>query len=255
MTDSIFSLSNNIALVTGASQGLGFEIAKGFWEAGAHVILNGRSQPRLETAIHQISETGDRLTSLPFDVSDAQAVEAAFQTLQTNYGRLDILVNNVGIRDRRSLQEFDIDAIDKMWQVNLRGPMLLAQQAAQMMIEQEYGRIINLTSIAGFISNANDTVYTTMKGGLTALTRALAADLGPHKINVNGIAPGYFATETNQYMVEKQFTWDWLKQRTSLQRWGNPEEIVGTAVFLASPASSYITGHILAVDGGYLAHW
>ncbi len=255
MTQSIFSLANKIALVTGASKGLGFEVARGFWGAGATVLLNGRSQERLETAMSKISSSGERVAALPFDVSDDQAIHAAFDHIETTYGRLDIFVNNVGIRDRRSLQEFDDDEIDQMWRVNLRAPMLLAKKASKLMIEQGNGRIINMTSIAGFISNANDTVYTTMKGGLTALTRGLAADLGEHNINVNGIAPGYFATETNQYMVEKQFTWDWLKQRTSLKRWGNPEEIVGTAVYLASPASSYVTGQILVVDGGYLAHW
>ena len=255
MKDAKFSLNNKIALVTGASRGLGFEIAKGLWEAGATVLLNGRNQTHLIEAIAQISESGERLKPARFDVAITEQIDDAFQGIEAEHGRLDILINNVGIRDRRGLLDFEMEAVERMWTVNLKAPFYLAQKAARLMVAQKNGRIINITSIAGPIARKDDTVYTVVKGGLASLTRALAADLGQYNITVNGIAPGYFATETNAPMVENGAALGWLKQRTSLGRWGKPEEIAGTAVFLASSAASYITGHILAVDGGYLAHW
>lgn len=255
MSQTLFSLENRVALVTGSSRGLGFEIAKAFWLAGGTVYLNGRFQPKLEDAIKRMGGEEGRLFPLPFDITDPEAVQHAFAQIQTQQGQLDILVNNVGIRDRRGIFEFEQAEVDLMWEVNLKAPFFLAQQAALQMREKGYGRIINMTSIAGHIARANDSVYTMLKGGLTGMTRTLAADLGQYDITVNAIAPGYFATETNAALAKLPEHQAWLEQRTSLGRWGRPEEIAGTALFLASEASSYITGHVLAVDGGYLSHW
>jgi gluconate 5-dehydrogenase len=160
-----------------------------------------------------------------------------------------------GRRDRRGLFEFDLEDMRRLLEIDLVAPFNLSRQAAQLMMPQGEGRIINITSIAGPLANEGDAVYTAAKGGLAALTRALAAELGKFNITVNGIAPGFFATETNEAMVANPDIADWLNKRTSLGRWGQPEEIAGAAVFFASPAAAYITGQILAVDGGYVAHF
>jgi gluconate 5-dehydrogenase len=192
---------------------------------------------------------------MAFDVADAAAAAAAIGQIAAEHGRLDILVNNVGRRDRRSLFEFSLEDVRALLEVDLVAPFHLSREAAKPMIAAGRGRIINITSIAGPISDAGDTPYTTAKGALEALTRALAAELGGYGITVNAIAPGFFATETNAAKVADESVQRWLAQRTSLGRWGQPHEIAGAAVFLASPAASYVTGHVLAVDGGYLAHF
>lgn len=243
------ALAGKTALVTGAARGLGFEIAKAFAAEGAHVLLNARTPVQAEAAAARLLDAG-RVSPLAFDVADEAAATAALQ----GAAPIDILVNNVGQRDRRRLEELDAAALRALLEVNLVAAFTLARLAAPGMAARGYGRILNVTSIAGPIARG-DVAYTASKGGLDALTRALAAELGPAGITVNAIAPGYFATETNAEMIEDPGVADWLKRRTSLGRWGRPEEIAGAAVFFASPAASYVTGQTLAVDGGYLAHF
>ncbi|SVB34548.1 uncharacterized protein METZ01_LOCUS187402 [marine metagenome] len=251
----MFDLTGKTALVTGSGRGLGFEMAKGLAGAGAHVLVNGRDEVHAAAAVTRIQESGGSAEALVFDVAKNEQRLAALASIESAPGRLDILINNVGMRDRRSVDEISADDYQALLQVNLTSAFVLAREAAKLMRRRQWGRIINMSALASALGLVHGPSYASSKGGLEALTRMLATALGPDGITVNAISPGFFATETNAEMVADQALGEKLRNRTALGRWGVPHEIAGAAVFLASEEAAYVTGQVLTVDGGCEAHF
>ncbi|MFQ5959068.1 MAG: SDR family oxidoreductase [Alphaproteobacteria bacterium] len=245
-----FSLDDKIVLVTGASRGLGWETARAMAAAGARVVLNGRDPERLKARAAELERAGFEASIAPFDVSDHAAASAAFEEVKGRFGGLDVLVSNAGVVHRGSLDSLSLDDWQRVLDVDLTACFVLAREAARLMVARGSGRIIMMSSIMALIARPNIPAYVAAKGGLAALTRALAAELGPQGITCNAIAPGYITTEMTAELAANPEFDAFLKTHTPLRRWGRPEEIGSVAVFLASDAASYVNGHTLVVDGG-----
>ena len=249
---SPFSLQGKVALVTGGSRGLGFGMAQGLAQAGAHVVLNARNEENLKAAVAEIERCGGTSVSWDaFDVTDEEAMQCGVDRIAAEHGGIDILVNNAGINLRSDFVCSTKDELRRVLDVNLVAPYLLAREVAKHMKRRgQGGRIINIGSVQSVVGRATIQPYTASKHAIHGMTKGLATELGPHGITVNAIGPGYFVTEMTAPLLEKQNFNTMVTTRTPVGRWGYPKDLVGPVVFLASDASSYVNGHLLMVDGG-----
>ncbi|MBV8092188.1 MAG: SDR family oxidoreductase [Acetobacteraceae bacterium] len=245
-----FDLTGRIALVTGSSQGIGFALAKALGQAGARVILNGRDRSKLETAASELRGAGLQVDSCAFDVTNPGAVTQGIAWIEREVGPIEILVNNAGIQRRMPLQDFPPETWAEVMRINLDSVFYVGQAVARAMIPRGHGKIINICSVQSELGRPTIAPYTASKGAVKMLTKGMCADWAGHGLQVNGLGPGYFETELTRPLVEnKEFT-AWLCKRTPAGRWGKVEELGGAVVFLAAPASDFVNGQILYVDGG-----
>lgn len=251
MVSKLFDLDGRVALVTGAAQGLGRGYAQALASAGALAICMDRDQP--EETVALIRDAGGKAEPCQVDISRPAGVQAAIDGIVSNYGRLDILVNNAGTEIEKNFLEYSEQEYDTIMGTNLRGLFFASQAAARYMAKQRSGKIINQGSLGSQIGLAGSTVYCATKGGVLLFTKALAIEMAPFNVQVNAIGPGYFRTSMTEPFFQDPEHRHWIENRIPAGRVGTNDDLAGTVVFMASPASDYITGQIIYVDGGWLA--
>jgi len=249
----LFDLTGRTALITGASKGIGYALAAALGAAGARVVLNARGADQLALARDALQALGIAAEIAPFDVTDADAVDAGVAKVEAEVGPIHILVNNAGMQLRGAFAEYPTEAWQRITSTNIDSVFFVGRAVAQRMIPRKQGKIINVCSVQSELGRPNIAPYAATKGAVKMLTKGMAIDLGKHGIQVNGLGPGYFKTELTQALVDDAAFTAWLAQRTPAGRWGEVDELGGAIVFLASDASSFVTGHVLYVDGGITA--
>jgi gluconate 5-dehydrogenase len=254
MSTALFDLTGRTALVTGSARGIGLSIAEGLAAAGATVVINSRQAGAVEEAVAGLRAKGLRAHGAVFDVADEAAVTAGFGALDAQGLEIDILVNNAGIQHRQPMLELALKDWQRVMDTNLTAAFLVGREAARRMVARgRGGKIINIGSLTSEAARATVAPYTVAKGGIKMLSRAMAAEWAQFNIQANSIGPGYILTEMNTALVNNPSFDAWVKASNPAQRWGKPEELAGTAIFLASSASDYVNGQIIYVDGGWLA--
>lgn len=250
---ALFSLDCKTALVTGSSRGLGFVLARGLARAGARVVLNGRDGTALASAADRLRAEGLDVAVSAFDVTDSAQVDEGIGRAEAEAGPVEILVNNAGIQRRKPLEDFPEEDFRAVMETNLTSAFLVSKRVARGMIERRSGKIVNVCSLQSEVGRPSIAPYAASKGALKMLTRGMAVEWAKYGIQVNAIGPGYFKTEMTRALVEDPDFDRWIRGRTPAGRWGDPEELVGLLVYLCSPASSFVNGQIVYVDGGLLA--
>ncbi len=248
-----FDVKDKVVLITGSSRGLGNTLATGFASAGSKVILNGMDSKRLLKAVDSLKVISSKIYGYPFDVSDYDLVKEIIPSIEEEVGPIDILVNNAGIQRRAPLSEMTMEDWNQVIQINLNAVFYISQQVANRMIQRNKGKIVNISSLNAAGARPTIANYCSAKGGINALTRSMATEWGPYNIQTNAIGPGYFKTDLTRKLADNPEFDAWVKQEVPLQRWGDPEELIGTAIYLASRASDYVNGFTIYVDGGWRA--
>jgi gluconate 5-dehydrogenase len=253
VSTNLFDLGGRIALVTGSTSGLGRAIARGLGAAGARIVVNGRNEARLAATVAAYREAGIEAHPFRFDVTSEAEVNGAVAEIEREVGPIDILVNNAGIQRRAPIAEMSLATWEEVLRHNLTGVFLVARAVAPHMIARRRGKIVNIASLTSEVARKTIAPYAASKGGVRQLTRTMCVEWAPHNIQVNAIGPGYFRTELNTTLYEDRAFNDWVCGRTPAGRWGEPEELVGAAIFLSSAASDFMNGQVVYVDGGMLA--
>lgn len=249
---NMFDLTGKVAAISGATRGIGKAMAFALAEAGADIALLQRNIEQTDIKVEIEKETGRKCTIIPCDMEDLEQVKEAIPNVIKAFGKIEILVNCAGIQRRSPAVNFSEQDWDDVMQVNLKTVWILAQKAGQFMVEQGWGKIINVASLNSFQGGVTIPAYASAKGGVAQLTKALANEWAKENVNVNAIVPGYIATEMNTALMDDPVRSKQILDRIPAERWGTPEDFKGTVVFLASDASSFIHGHLLCVDGGWM---
>ena len=256
----LFSLKGKIALVTGGSYGIGYSMAAALGKAGAKVIINGRSKDNVDKGLAQFKEDGIEAYGYICDVTNEKEVQEMIADINKEHGIIDILVNNAGIIKRIPMHEMSVEDFTQVINIDLIGPFIMSKAVVPGMIEKGHGKIINICSMMSELGRETVSAYAAAKGGLKMLTKNIASEYGEHNIQCNGIGPGYIATPQTAPLREPQADGSphpfdsFIISKTPAGRWGNPEDLEGPALFLASDASNFVNGHVLYVDGGILAY-
>ena len=255
MSTSLFDLTGKVAFITGATHGLGMSMARGMGKAGARIVINGNSsQDKIDSAVAQFNADGIDTYGYRFDVTDEKAVIDAIGKIEAEVAPIDILVNNAGIIKRTPLAEMDVKDFEQVIKVDLISPFIVSKAVVEGMINRKSGKIINICSMMSELGRNTVGAYAAAKGGLKMLTKNMCVEWAKHNIQVNGIGPGYFATEqTKPIRIDGHPFNEFIINRTPAAAWGKPDELKGTAVFLSSKASDFVNGQIIYVDGGILA--
>jgi gluconate 5-dehydrogenase len=252
-TQEMFSLRGRRALITGSGQGLGLRLARGLADAGAAVVLNDLDADRLAGAVAALRAEGVAAEGLRFNVARPDEVRPAIAACERDHGPIDILVNNAGIHRYAALTDMTLAQWQEVLDVNLTGAFVVAQAVAAGMVARGRGKILNVCSLMSEATRPTTGNYTAAKGGLKQLTKSMAVEWGRHGVQANGLGPGYILSDMTRHLAARPDFDGWVKQRTPAGRWGTPDDLVGAAVFLTAPASDFVNGHVLYVDGGWLA--
>lgn len=248
--DPLFSLENKRILITGSSRGIGFLLAKGLGQRGAQILVNATRVESAERAVNALLSEGLQAEAVAFDVTDSQAIHQAIAQVEADLGPIDVLINNAGIQRRHPFIDFPESEWDEIIAVNQKAVFVVSQAVARHMVQRRRGKIINIGSMQSELGRDTITPYAASKGAVKMLTRGMCVELARYNIQVNGIAPGYFKTEMTQALADDPAFTGWLTKRTPAARWGDPAELIGAAVFLASGAADFVNGQLLFVDGG-----